>query len=378
MEFSESYQQAKKCIENARIYLMQKNEEASRKFIDKAKRLCPSLEDIVTVEKEWKETFSSAQSTKKKEKKMQETKHHSKRKATKEEVELVETIIKENNYYKILKVKKNASADEIKRGFRKLALKLHPDKNPAPGAEDAFKKVAKAFQALSDPNRRTEYDRTGEDTMEQTSFPRRRRRAGPPQGTPTAYFYDPFTGTFRASPFSGFQQSPFYTTDDIFSQFFNSAQDFDDTEEDTLFRNPMFRPRSMPEKLFRMISNIWPILLFVLIAYFSTSSPTFRLYPDSTYSIEKHTAAHHVPYYVKPSFDDTKMSMSDLLTLEREVERSKLEELGEKCSRDRQRYFERHARFYYTRRDWQDLENKFSSPFCTNFSELGASMGMAF
>ncbi|GAA5933723.1 hypothetical protein JCM1841_002809 [Sporobolomyces salmonicolor] len=66
-------------------------------------------------------------------------------------------------YYEILDVEKKCTDGEIKKAYRKLALGLHPDKNLAPGAEEAFKMVSKAFQVLSDSNKRAIYDQTGGD-----------------------------------------------------------------------------------------------------------------------------------------------------------------------------------------------------------------------
>ncbi|GAA5935192.1 uncharacterized protein JCM15063_000966 [Sporobolomyces koalae] len=66
-------------------------------------------------------------------------------------------------YYDILSLDKSCSDADIKKAYRKLALGLHPDKNLAPGAEEAFKMVSKAFQVLSDGNKRTIYDQTGSD-----------------------------------------------------------------------------------------------------------------------------------------------------------------------------------------------------------------------
>jgi len=63
------------------------------------------------------------------------------------------------DYYSILGVKEDASAAVIKKAYRKLALKYHPDKNPEDKkAEEEFKKISEAYYALSDPKRRKEYD----------------------------------------------------------------------------------------------------------------------------------------------------------------------------------------------------------------------------
>jgi DnaJ-class molecular chaperone len=54
------------------------------------------------------------------------------------------------DYYAILGVGKNATEDELKKAYRKMALKYHPDKNKDPGAEDKFKEIAEAYEVLSD------------------------------------------------------------------------------------------------------------------------------------------------------------------------------------------------------------------------------------
>jgi curved DNA-binding protein CbpA len=64
------------------------------------------------------------------------------------------------NLYAILGVAPNATEDDIKKVYRSLAMRYHPDRNSAPGAEARFKAVTKAYEILSDPARRGEYDQS--------------------------------------------------------------------------------------------------------------------------------------------------------------------------------------------------------------------------
>src|SRR5215211_1502728 len=65
------------------------------------------------------------------------------------------------DYYKVLGVDRKASQEDIKKAYRKLARKYHPDANKEAGAEDRFKRISEAYDTLSDPDKRKRYDRGG-------------------------------------------------------------------------------------------------------------------------------------------------------------------------------------------------------------------------
>jgi len=79
--------------------------------------------------------------------------------------------MRKRDYYEVLGVSRNAGAEEIKRAYRKLALKYHPDKNPGvKEAEDKFKEAAEAYEVLRDQEKRQIYDRFGHEGLEGRGF----------------------------------------------------------------------------------------------------------------------------------------------------------------------------------------------------------------
>lgn len=88
------------------------------------------------------------------------------------------------DYYEILYIERTATSDDIKKSYRKLAIKYHPDKNPGDKtAEESFKELSEAYEALSDPQKRAAYDQYGHAAFD----PRSRARSNAGGG-----FHDPF------------------------------------------------------------------------------------------------------------------------------------------------------------------------------------------
>ncbi|KAG2650635.1 hypothetical protein PVAP13_1NG179200 [Panicum virgatum] len=117
------------------------------------------------------------------------------------------------DYYKVLQVERGASDDELKKAYRKLAMKWHPDKNPSnkKEAEAKFKQISEAYEVLSDSQKRAVYDQYGEEGLKGQVPP---PGAGGPSGSS---YYCGNASTFQFNPRSA---------DDIFAEFFGFSSPF--------------------------------------------------------------------------------------------------------------------------------------------------------
>ncbi|EDR13989.1 uncharacterized protein LACBIDRAFT_152282, partial [Laccaria bicolor S238N-H82] len=212
---------------------------------------------------------------------------------------------KVTEYYEILAVSKDCDEADIKKAYRKLALALHPDKNGAPGADEAFKLVSKAFQVLSDSQKRAIYDRSGSDPEDRSGGMRSRS--------------------------SGFATSPFGNGDgelspeDLFNMFFGGGGGggfgggpavFTTSFGNGGFRTHTFRttprqannradtePRSVLIQLLPLLLLFGFSLLSALPNLFSTPpvpDPRFSFTGTPRYNAKMETGGLGVPYYVNP------------------------------------------------------------------------------
>jgi molecular chaperone DnaJ len=116
------------------------------------------------------------------------------------------------DYYQVLGVPRSAGEKEIRKAYRTLARKFHPDVCKEPGAEERFKEINQAYSVLSDTDRKAQYDRMGHDTF--TSASRGSYTGGGSGGGPFGGFQADFSGFgdifdtfFGGGPFGGFQRT---------------------------------------------------------------------------------------------------------------------------------------------------------------------------
>ncbi|KAF3934588.1 hypothetical protein ABW20_dc0100847 [Dactylellina cionopaga] len=275
---------------------------------------------------------------------------------------------KSTAYYEILNIKVEADDGEIKKAYKKLALVMHPDKNGAPGADEAFKLIAKAFQVLSDPQKRSIYDKTGGD-------PESRNFGGSPAGAgggPFAGFQGRAAGTPGRHPFTD-EISP----EELFNMFFGGGGGFGGggTFFDLGGGGPGIRihhfggpgPRRRPNpnqgeaeaeadnSLFSTVIRLLPLILIFLFSLLSSILTGFGGSPDATPNyngpsikfasrpphIEKRvTPNYKIPFYVNPA-DMVNQTPTKLYRMDQYAETIFLNRLLAECEREYKKRQER-------------------------------------
>ncbi|KAF1585918.1 UNVERIFIED_CONTAM: hypothetical protein FQV15_0015317, partial [Eudyptes pachyrhynchus] len=125
------------------------------------------------------------------------------------------------DYYRTLGLSRGASGEDVRRAYRRQALRFHPDKNKEPGAEERFKEVAEAYDVLSDPKKREIFDKYGEEGL----------KGGAPTSGPGGSNGPTFTYTFRGDPHAMFAE--FFDGRNPFDTFFVQRNGDDEDGDDT-------------------------------------------------------------------------------------------------------------------------------------------------
>ncbi|KAF5907381.1 dnaJ subfamily B member 12-like [Clarias magur] len=207
--------EAERCIDIAIKALKSEDVDKAKRFLEKAQRLFPTdkanalLESLQQNGHESTHSGSAGDSEGPEENRSgaknhsaaEEKRSESAKAYTTEQVAAVKRIKQCKNYYEVLGVQKDASDDDLKKAYRKLALRFHPDKNHAPGATEAFKAIGNAYAILSNMEKRRHYDQYGE-VRSCAATRRRSERDFQPDISPEDLFNMFFGGGFPSSNFS--------------------------------------------------------------------------------------------------------------------------------------------------------------------------------
>ncbi|XP_058452844.1 dnaJ homolog subfamily B member 14 [Malaya genurostris] len=237
---------------------------------------------------------------------------------TAEQLEAVKRIKKCKDYYEVLGVTKEAPDTEIKKAYKKLALQLHPDKNKAPGAVEAFKAIGNAVAILTDAEKRKSYDLYGSDEQHQPTARRTR--------TQYEYAYS-----------RGFETE--FTAEELFNMFFGGNI----PTQHVYMRQRRFHRAEHQQQQYRepqsgyaAFINLLPIILLIglsMMSSFFISDPIYSLTPSQKFSVARKTNQLKIPYYVKDNFHSE--YQGSVGRLEASVEEEYLNNLKHSCYRER-------------------------------------------
>ncbi|KAK4814205.1 hypothetical protein QYF61_012442 [Mycteria americana] len=251
---------------------------------------------------------------------------------TAEQLDGVRRIKRCRNYYEILGVERDASEEDLKKAYRKLALKFHPDKNRAPGATEAFKAIGNAFAVLSNPEKRLRYDEFGSD-QEHVS-------------TGQARHYNYYT-EFEAD----------ITPEEIFNVFFGghfptgNIHMFSNVARDAHYYPRRHRnerawtqeqeeEENRPQTSYSAFIQLMPVFIIIIVSVVTqlmATNPPYSLFYKSSigHVISRETENLQVPYYVDKNFEKNYQG-AELQELEKTVEKDYIDYIQTSCWKEKQ------------------------------------------
>ncbi|XP_026171798.1 dnaJ homolog subfamily B member 12b [Mastacembelus armatus] len=358
--------EAERCIDIATAALTNDQPEKAHRFLEKAQRLFPTekakvLLDLIakngfTPRQGGQSEFSGSsgpqqQQTTNEDIRSEEKPKETSKPYTSDQLDAVKRIKQCKDFYEILGVQKDASEDELKRSYRKLALKFHPDKNHAPGATEAFKAIGNAYAVLSNANKRRQYDECGEE------------RRHPSR-------HGPGNGNFE----------PDISPEDLFNMFFGGGYP---TSNANVYTNGRMRyqRRERRERQrdggLALFVQVMPILILVIVSALSqimVSSPPYSLSfrPSAGYTQKRLTENLKVPYYVGEQFPK-EFTGVNLKNLEQTVENDYISNLRNNCWKEKQ---QKEGMLYRARyfgdTDLYQRAQRARTPSCAKLSEITA------
>ncbi|XP_068013781.1 dnaJ homolog subfamily C member 18 [Melanerpes formicivorus] len=251
---------------------------------------------------------------------------------TAEQLDGVRRIKRCRNYYEILGVERDASEEELKKAYRKLALKFHPDKNRAPGATEAFKAIGNAFAVLSNPEKRLRYDELGSEQEHLSTGPARH--------------YDYYT-EFEAD----------ITPEEIFNVFFGghfptgNIHMFSNVARDSHYYPRRHRAErawtqeqeeeeNRPQNSYSAFLQLMPVFIIIVVSVVTqlmATNPPYSLFYKSSigHVISRETENLQVPYYVDKNFERNYQG-AELQELEKTVEKDYIDYIQTSCWKEKQ------------------------------------------
>ncbi|BFZ02916.1 hypothetical protein BsWGS_05955 [Bradybaena similaris] len=313
---------ALRCIESGDI-------DKARRFLQKAQKLFPSKKATDLLDKLEHQTANGKSKDSDSSRARQRKHSHSKTpdgstadaekvihiEYTEEQLASVRRINNCKDVYEVLELTKEFTDSDLKKAYRRFALQMHPDKNKAPGATEAFKAIGKAYSILSDKEKRRQYDLYGPEMQ-----PSRLTRD-----------HEEYSHGYEGD----------ISPEELFNMFFGGGGFTSGNVHRQHHHHPRrtfftYREPQQSESGLTLFFQLAPILLLVVLSMLSSflvSDPVFSLQKTDKYRVERKTSSMHLTYFVK---DDFRVEFaSDLRRIERAVEEEYIGQLRTNCFRER-------------------------------------------
>ena len=288
------------------------------------------------------------------------------------------------DYYRVLGIQRDATDEEIKKAYRKLALKFHPDKNPDSNAEERFKEIGRAYEVLSDKKKRDTYDRYGEDGL---------RQGGSSSSRTTTFTNQHSYGDGRA--YDGYQN---ITPEELFSMFFGGGLGSANFTSRRWQSQSSHRPRQYTYNNshhsqqhqagtdgssntqqevspgLNLLVQLLPVLVLIslsLASYWLQTDPPYSLHPTTKYLFRRQIEKYGIEYYVRDDFEKQYRGQ-DLRRVESQVFEDYLYELRNRCLREKnykENMLYRAQYVYFSEKLLEEARN-IKTASCTQYEKL--------
>ena len=224
-------------------------------------------------------------------------------------------LLKKKDYYDLLNIQKNATQEEIKKGYKKQAIKFHPDKNRSKLSEECFKKISEAYQCLSNKEKKEFYDKYGNEAEFKEKYYRQHNRN----------YYEDEMDPFEAFNifFGGFAGPAFHTRNRYRRN--NNNNDYH-YNENTNNNSKKF--------LLQYFLPLFLILIYLIpsLSYLLKEEPLYQFRRSTIYSHKRRTSINNIEFYVSEKFVKKYPKMKDFKSLEPTIEKKYLGYLYQDCS----------------------------------------------
>ncbi|KAH8299735.1 hypothetical protein KR044_005293, partial [Drosophila immigrans] len=229
-----------------------------------------------------------------------------------EMLDVVQKVLRCRSHYEVLRISHHATYSEVKRAYKRLALRLHPDKNRAPGAAEAFRRINDAADTLTDNQKRIDYNML---TAIGDCFGAQNRQSHGENGDE------------EAEEDEQQMEAQMDELDDV-----EYSQQRRGSYQPANQRVPQSQSLYQTEQL--VIGLVASLVFIIITLHYLATAPNFSFTPTSTHSVQLTSSINHVPYFVTPEFASSQTA-KQLQRMEEQIEEMYLTDLKHSCKQER-------------------------------------------